>query len=527
MANVFVTLERVSNEAGGGRVPEWLSTHPDPGNRVTATQARLDTLSRSLNNTITNRDGFLQHIGGLVYGADPRQGFFEGNTFYHPGMRFQITFPQGWKTQNAPTAVVGASPKQDAIIQLGLAGKTSPREAASQFLSQQGIQAGDGSTRSINGNDAATSYFQAQTEQGNIAGIVSFISYGGQTFGLLGYAGAQQFGGYESAIKSAIGSFGQLKNQDALNVKPNHVELVRLPRAMTLNEFNQEYPSTIPITELAIINEMAHAADQIPQGRIVKRVTGGREVKEAQSGERAVGWTGARAHNRRTGAQAHRARERISSRALCALRPAPARLSPCARAPVRLCACPLLRQPQQQPLPTPRPLRLHLGEDRELLPLALLMEAGLGDQAADLDAEAAVLEDPGAGGRAGAGEGAGPDHPHPPADQAVGLEQLADGDERGLLGVERGGVGRPMAPPRPHTPPAGSPPGRPRPGTSDRSALSYYSGSRGGQGGGRAERRTGAQAQGRRGAGAQKRAAFVIPRSASNEGPAPPAPNPR
>jgi predicted Zn-dependent protease len=281
MANVFVTLERVSNEAGGGRVPEWLSTHPDPGNRVTATQARLDTLSRSLNNTITNRDGFLQHIGGLVYGADPRQGFFEGNTFYHPGMRFQITFPQGWKTQNAPTAVVGASPKQDAIIQLGLAGKTSPREAASQFLSQQGIQAGDGSTRSINGNDAATSYFQAQTEQGNIAGIVSFISYGGQTFGLLGYAGAQQFGGYESAIKSAIGSFGQLKNQDALNVKPNHVELVRLPRAMTLNEFNQEYPSTISITELAIINEMAHAADQIPQGRIVKRVTGGREVKEA------------------------------------------------------------------------------------------------------------------------------------------------------------------------------------------------------------------------------------------------------
>ena len=281
MANVFVTLERVSNEAGGGRVPEWLSTHPDPGNRVTATQARLDTLSRSLNNTITNRDGFLQHIGGLVYGADPRQGFFEGNTFYHPGMRFQMTFPEGWQTQNAPTAVVGASPNQDAIIQLGLAGKTAPREAASQFLSQQGIQAGDGSTQRINGNDAATSYFQAQTEQGNIAGIVSFISYGGQTYGLLGYAGAQQFGGYESAIKSAIGSFGQLKNQDALNVKPNHVELVRIPRAMTLNEFNQEYPSTIPITELAIINEVANATDQIPQGRVVKRVTGGREVKEA------------------------------------------------------------------------------------------------------------------------------------------------------------------------------------------------------------------------------------------------------
>jgi predicted Zn-dependent protease len=281
MANVFVTLQRVSSLAGGGRVPEWMSTHPDPGNRVIATKARLDTLSRSLNNTITNRDEFLQHISGLTYGADPRQGFFEGTTFYHPGMRFQMTFPQGWQTQNTPSAVLGQSPNQDAIIQLGLAGKTSPREAASQFLSQQGIQAGDGSTQSINGNEAATSYFQAQTEQGSISGIVSFIAYGGQTYGILGYSGGQQFGGYESAIKNAIGSFGQLKNQAALDVKPNKIELVRLPRAMTLNEFNQQYPSTISITELAIINEMGHAADQIPQGRVVKRVTGGTVVKQS------------------------------------------------------------------------------------------------------------------------------------------------------------------------------------------------------------------------------------------------------
>jgi predicted Zn-dependent protease len=279
MSKVFVTLERVSNQAGGGRVPEWLSTHPDPGNRVQATQARLDTLSRPLTNTITNRDEYLQHIQGLTYGEDPRQGFFEGNVFYHPDMRFQMTFPQGWKTQNTASAVVAVSQQQDAIVQLQLAGKTPPQQAASQFLSQQGIQAGNASTQSINGNPAATSYFQAQTEQGPIAGIVSFISYGGQTFGILGYSGGQQFNAYEGAIRQTIGSFGQLRNSAALDVKPNKVELVKLPRAMTLNEFNQQYPSTISITELAIINEMSHAADQIPQGRIVKRVTGGRTEK--------------------------------------------------------------------------------------------------------------------------------------------------------------------------------------------------------------------------------------------------------
>jgi hypothetical protein len=45
---------------------------------------------------------------------------------------------------------------------------------------------------------------------------------------------------------------------------------------MTLEEFNRQYPSTIPVEQLAIINEVESAATVIPQGRIVKRVVGGR-----------------------------------------------------------------------------------------------------------------------------------------------------------------------------------------------------------------------------------------------------------
>ena len=71
--------------------------------------------------------------------------------FYHPDMRFQLDFPEGWKAQNTPSAVVAISPKEDAIIQLGLAGNASPREAASQFLSQEGVQAGRGAPATSTG----------------------------------------------------------------------------------------------------------------------------------------------------------------------------------------------------------------------------------------------------------------------------------------------------------------------------------------------------------------------------------------
>jgi predicted Zn-dependent protease len=276
MANVFQTLERVSEQAGGGRLPEWLATHPDPGTRIQNTKQRLDTLHKDLSNAILNREQYLQHVQNMTYGEDPRQGFFEGTAFYHPDLRFQITFPQAWKTQNGAEAVVAASPNQDAVMQLSLAGKTPPQEAAQQFLSQQGVQAGNTSTASVNGLPAASGYFEAQTEQGAVRGLVTFVSYNGNTYGILGYTPADKLTQYDQVFRQAIASFGPLRNQAALSVQPAKVQLMKLQREMTLEQFNQQYPSSIPITELAIINELESPSTAIPQGRTIKRVVGGR-----------------------------------------------------------------------------------------------------------------------------------------------------------------------------------------------------------------------------------------------------------
>jgi predicted Zn-dependent protease len=283
MANVFQTLEGVSQLSGGGKLPEWLSTHPDPGTRIQNTEARLDTLHKDLSNSVINRDQYLQHVQNMTYGEDPRQGFFENGTFYHPDLRFQISFPQGWKTQNGADAVMAGSPEQDAIMQLSLAGQTPPQQAAQQFLSQQGIQPGNTSTASINGLPAASGYFQAQTEQGVIQGLVSFISYNNNTYGILAYTPSGKLQQYDQLFRQTIGSFGALRNQAALSVQPAKVELVKLQREMTLEQFNQQYPSTIPIAELALINELADPSTQIPAGRTVKRVVGGM-ARSAPSG---------------------------------------------------------------------------------------------------------------------------------------------------------------------------------------------------------------------------------------------------
>jgi predicted Zn-dependent protease len=275
MTNVMEILDRESQLGGGGRLPDWLATHPNPGARIQHITQMLDTTRRDLSHAIVDREGYLQHIQNMTYGEDPRQGFFEGNAFYHPGMRFQVTFPQGWQTQNMPQAVVAGSPQQDAIIQLGLAGKTSPEEAARQFMSQQGVQPGNTSSTNVNGLPAAGGYFTAETQQGQVQGLVTFISYSGNTYGFIGYTPAGKLSAYDNVFRQTIGSFGPLRNQAAMNVKPARVELVKLPRSMTMEQFNSQYPSSIKLEELVIINEVESSTTMLPAGRIVKRIVGG------------------------------------------------------------------------------------------------------------------------------------------------------------------------------------------------------------------------------------------------------------
>jgi predicted Zn-dependent protease len=174
MVDMFEILQRVSASAGQ-RIPEWQSTHPDPGNRIEATEARLKRVTVPLDGKKVRREEFLKVIDGMVFGDNPRQGFFKGSSFLHPDLAFQLDFPSGWKTANQPSSVLGVSEKQDAQVQLSLGGNTAPAEALKAFLGQQGVTAGQTSQASINGNAAARGTFTAQNQDGSqLNGLVGY-----------------------------------------------------------------------------------------------------------------------------------------------------------------------------------------------------------------------------------------------------------------------------------------------------------------------------------------------------------------
>ncbi len=270
MTDVFASLQRIGEASGRSPVPAWMSTHPYPEERIVRIQNRLSEATLPLG-ARAGEDEYMARIDGLPYGENPRNGYFDDTRFLHPEMRFQVNFPQGWMTQNMAQAVMAGSPDQDAIVQLSLAAG-SPQEAAAQFLGQQGIAAGPVNARSINGLNAATAEFQAQTEQGALAGAVSFIALDQYTFGIIAYTGADRLPKYASVFQSVIDSFGRLTDPQALAVQAPRISVMRTPSAMTLQQFNASYPSTIPLDELALVNQLADGAAMIPAGGHVKRV---------------------------------------------------------------------------------------------------------------------------------------------------------------------------------------------------------------------------------------------------------------
>ena len=270
MAEVFTMLGRMSG-GEGGRAPSWLSTHPDPENRRETILQEIGTLPATAQSGTVGADAYLQHLNGLMYGPNPREGYFEGTRFLHPELAFRFDFPAQWQTANQKQSVVALSPEKDAMLELSLAQGTLDA-AATQFFAQVG---GSPLRRTVNDLQTLSGAFAIQTEQGLVQGLALFVDHGGAVYRVLGYAPAAAWPARAATVERSLGTFQRLTDPTALNAQPNRLEIVRLNTAMSFADFMRQYPSEIPAAQVALINQV-NETSAFPPGVMVKRVVKGR-----------------------------------------------------------------------------------------------------------------------------------------------------------------------------------------------------------------------------------------------------------
>jgi predicted Zn-dependent protease len=278
MIDLFTMLQRDEQLSGAGRLPEWQATHPDPGNRIRNVQSLIAASKENFRTKTIGAEEFLTRIDGMVYGENPRAGYFRGNVFMHPDFKLLFQFPDGWKTQNASDAVSALSPAEDAVIDLR-AVQGSAADAFRTFFGRATLQSGAPSEGVVHGNRTVSGEFTTQTDRGkSLHGIATFIEYGRGTWQITAYTETTRFTSYSAIFERSINSFDRLTDPAALAVQPMHLRIDKAPRAMSLQQFNTQLPSTISLAELALINGLAEDA-QLRSGQSIKRVIGASLVR--------------------------------------------------------------------------------------------------------------------------------------------------------------------------------------------------------------------------------------------------------
>lgn len=282
MAGFFATLDRLSGGAEG-RLPTFLSTHPDPADRNVKVGQLADQWQRKNNGGPyeVGRESYLRMIDGLMYGEDPRQGFVENSNFYHPELKFQYPIPSGWQTVNTPQQVQMAPEDGKAVMLLQL-GQGASLEAAAQAVAEKYQLRTTGSQRrTVNGLSALEVYADlvqegqdanGQPAQQVLKTLSYYIQYGELIYHFLGLSTEQDFANYRGRMLTTMTSFNTLSDPDKLNRQAERIKIESLSRDMTLREAFSAYrqPSD-RLEELAVLNGMELTL-RLKKGTLIKTV---------------------------------------------------------------------------------------------------------------------------------------------------------------------------------------------------------------------------------------------------------------
>lgn len=267
------TLGRLDEAAGNRRgVPNWLSTHPDPLDRVKDIQPTVEQIKTAGTSFATNREALTQRIDGILYGDNPEQGLARGSAFLHPVLRFRIDFPEQWEIANSPQEVIAKAPGADVFMILQLVEQPRGRdiqEIALNSMGNSGFRAMQGDRASINGLDAFVGVYQGQIEGlGAVRTRAAHIMYDGKVYVVAGLAAPDAFDQADRAFAASIRSFRRLSVAEAENIRPDRVDLYVVRADDTWQSIAERSGGAVKPATLAIMNNATPGSQPQPGARI-------------------------------------------------------------------------------------------------------------------------------------------------------------------------------------------------------------------------------------------------------------------
>jgi predicted Zn-dependent protease len=230
VSSFMKTLNNIEETTGKKGYHGLFSTHPETEERIVKAEEEANKTTPPLSDNFKQmREEYLSRVDGLVFGDDPKEGVVAGNTFKHPDLRIELTFPQGWTINNGKEVLVAKHPEKEYFIQMTLSvlgKKLSAAEFAKKVERSYHFTKLFGSSQSINGLSAYTGTYQGiHREKGGIKAEMSAILIEDKGYILMGISSPNSFEKAMPFFTSTINSFKRLSSEEAKKIKPHRIRI--------------------------------------------------------------------------------------------------------------------------------------------------------------------------------------------------------------------------------------------------------------------------------------------------------------
>jgi predicted Zn-dependent protease len=174
------------------------------------------------------RQTYLAHIDGLLFGDDPKQGIRKGRLFLHPGLRFRFQVPPNFVLFNSPAKVIARGPGGSVIaFDMASAGKAKAVGNMAAYLADTwGLRKVERIT--VNGMEAATGEKKIWSRKGGRmdARLVAIRERAGQIYRFAFITPPALTRRLALGLQRTTYSFRRLSPQETAAIKPLRLTVI-------------------------------------------------------------------------------------------------------------------------------------------------------------------------------------------------------------------------------------------------------------------------------------------------------------
>jgi len=244
------------------------ATHPENDDRLKEVVESAKKLEGQGGTRGKDTEAFLRLLDGMVYGDSEESGIVRLNEFYHRDLDLYINFPEQWRIDNLPKAVVATS--RDNETKVGLTGMTdqSRKETARDYAERK-FKIKDGQW--LNGeNEGYMGIARVKAQNGSSDVRVAVVFHKDR---VLEFQAVTKKGlASESELRRVAESARSIRDDEQQFAKARRLKIVRARAGDTFESLGKLTPLTnYAADELRLLNGM-FPDGQPAEGQLIKTV---------------------------------------------------------------------------------------------------------------------------------------------------------------------------------------------------------------------------------------------------------------